>query len=887
MPTISDLRAIGSIDVVSYPVYDPLNAPAKFTERLGRFGEHYNLTPNSHLYRYLLTLCGDAGVGGVAKELMYQRLHDQVMGTNFLDLDRLYGESLALPRISSEFYSIDPNNEMMTQEQWAEVRIKDAQYRARGLLWMKAIIEGGTPLGMKLAAEAATGVPCDIFEQYQEIGAPAYQFGKTNSWNEFVVIPRAPDITQEEQRRIVKLLDRIKPVNTLVTIADGDYLSTEHPVIDIDATSSRFNLIRLVTGQPEIDWPPLNLAAGYWVETEEKEVPFYAFLDRQEAATYLTITGVEASSVHVGPFNKYQSELFPHLRNTPANVFFYHANHSFADVIAPLSFSTPITSTTSVTRETVLINNAYPLGYFTEENLNLFPSQPVEHFWASTEELAPTPEYLIFELGRIRPVNFIDFEVSQKPIDVLIEYDNAGVWTEITPRTDFISEHPAFPNITYLPNGENSWIYAEYWFELVETSKIRITFTRQEERFPLPSSPLFPWSVEVRNARIMHIIPFADEYLPDTGTDILGNSYSTDFHIREPFYVLDEDPNTYWESQPNPSPSAVEALYFDLRVGDDGVVVDEIFIDPVTYGVDMHVYYSNETDVPFDDMMWIPIPQSYVVHRGFHPLPLPTYCKYIKLEFSNLAPIPYQPIVYPQMPPVRFNRYPSWVQSYFAMAYPTQPFSNDIAIYDTIIIDPLIFGWQQLQDERTVSFEDIRARQLEGTENEVKVYIEEIQSGKQRDTQDPIEATIEFRPPIMWQDDLVANIDSNYSLARFILRPREDNVETLWNAELGLPINDPPVVQSVSDLTTAYKEKVRPRMFFPRACRHGYQVVEAPHDKSVAYIVSLRTVSFQRRDHTIKFDDKIINETLDDIAHTEINEFVRDDWRYVASGSVV
>jgi hypothetical protein len=811
---------------------------------------------------------------------MYQRLHDQLMGTNFLDLDRLYGESLALPRISEEFYGIDPNNEMMTQEQWAEVRIKDSLYRSRALLWMKAIIEGGTPLGMKMAAEAATGVPCDIFEQYNDIGAVTYRYGKTNSRNEFVVIPRAPDITEEEKRRIVKLIERIKPTNTLITIADGNYLTQEQAIIDVDSTSARFNLIRIVTGQPEIDWPTVNLSAGFWVEPTAKEVPFFAFLDRQEAATYLSIVNVEGSSEHVGQFNKEQRDLFPHLRNTPSPFHFYRDDNSYAVTVAPVSFSTPWTATTTTTRETVLVNNAYPLGYFTEENLSLSPAQPVEHFWASTEELAPATEHLIFDLGRARPVNFIDFEICQKPIDVLIEWDDNGTWTAIVPRTDFITEHPAFPNIAYLPNGENSWIYAEYWFELVETSRIRITFTRQEERFPLPTSPLFPWSVEVRNTRIMHIIPYADEYLPDTGTDILGNSYMTDFAIREPFYVLDEDPYTYWESQPNPSRFAVEALYFDLRVGDDGVVIDEVFIDPVTYGIDMNIYYSNEDDVPFDDMMWIPIPQSYTVRRGFHPLPLPTYVKYVKLEFTNLAPIPYQPISYPHMPPVRFNRFPTWVQSYFAQAYPIQPLSNDIAVYDTVVIDPLVFGFQRLSDERTISFEEIRARQLEGTENEVKVYIEEIQSGKQRDTQDEIEATIQFNPPIMWQSDLVANIDSTKALSRFILRPR-DEIDTLWNAELGLPVNDPPVIQSVNDLSEAYAEKMRPRMFFPRATRHGYQVVEAPHDKSVAYIVAIRTVSFHRRDYTIDFDDIVINETLDDVAHTEVNEFNRDDWRYV------
>src|SRR6476469_3895348 len=168
MATISEIRSAGTdILLTPRPIYEPINAPESLRNKLLRFGDNYDLSTGSHLFRFLIALCGEAGAGSIKRELLYPKLQNMLESTNFTDLDRLYGDPLALPRISSEIYNLDPKSVAMTQAEWQDVLIKDSQYRSRCLVWMRAIIEGPTPRGIALAAEAACGIECDVIERYQ------------------------------------------------------------------------------------------------------------------------------------------------------------------------------------------------------------------------------------------------------------------------------------------------------------------------------------------------------------------------------------------------------------------------------------------------------------------------------------------------------------------------------------------------------------------------------------------------------------------------------------------------------------------------------------------------------------------------------------------------
>lgn len=352
MPSITDIRTAGTdLTLVPRPIYEPLNAPERLASKLDRFGEHYDLSSSSNLYRFLLALCGESGAGQIQKQMLYPRLQSQLTSTQFSDLDRLYGNPLGLPRMTSEVYSVDPRNEALTQADWLDVRIKDSQYRARCLLWMRAIITGPTVDGIKLAAEAACGVECDVVEQYlylenqisdQPIALD--NWGSTDSYQEFVVIPQTPNISLADHRRIIHLVDRLKPVNSICTIAPNDTSRTEQTPQEVSSTSDGFVVLRLVTGRADVDWPTPDPTRGLWITTGENEAPTFAFMEAQETVTYLTVVNSTASSEHIGPFNKTQRDLFGHLNSNFGSLQTFVASKAYQKAFAPIQLTVPWTA---------------------------------------------------------------------------------------------------------------------------------------------------------------------------------------------------------------------------------------------------------------------------------------------------------------------------------------------------------------------------------------------------------------------------------------------------------------------------------------------------------------------------------------------------------------
>jgi hypothetical protein len=358
VPSVAEIRSAGTDLVVrAVPLLEPLEGPAPFVNHLRRFGGHYDLGTGSHLYRFLVALCGDAGAGSLKKQLLSARLQQMLDATHFLDLDRLYGGPLQLPRLSNELYGLDdqgdainPETNALTQEQWQQIHIKDSQYRARCLLWMRAILNGPTPTGIALAAEAASGVQCDVFERYKwldnaspDVAIPVdmQDIGETFSWNEFVVIPRAPDITEAEKRRILRLIDLLRPSNTVPTIFVGTATRSQKPVRAVAASSNGFTVKRIVEGKKDVTWPPVDPEEGMWITSDPTEAPTFAFLNRQESITFLTITEVTSSSQHIGEFNKAQRDLFAHLRDRSSPPVDYLDEYSYAKSFAPIQISIP------------------------------------------------------------------------------------------------------------------------------------------------------------------------------------------------------------------------------------------------------------------------------------------------------------------------------------------------------------------------------------------------------------------------------------------------------------------------------------------------------------------------------------------------------------------
>lgn len=557
-----------------------------------------------------------------------------------------------------------------------------------------------------------------------------------------------------------------------------------------------------------------------------------------------------------------------------------------------------------MSQSVTLVNGYYPLDYFAITNIDQPNAVDPSNFWASEEALPPSSEYLIFDLGAPRPINYIDWDMTAKPIDILIEYFDGTNW-------QIVVDDPTFDNLSSVGyfNTSNSWIYIERHFQTITTQQIRITFIRRTEPFPFFDSDLFPWSIEVRNLRIISIVDNVDEFIPDNGSDILGNSYRTDIVTYDAANLIDGDDTTVWRSQPNPTPFAVEAVYFDLRLGShvgtqsfteeweqdeldqrsqadlenyfsDTVVIDEVFVDPITFGPTMHIYYSNDDNADWDLKLWTPVNRHYILKKGFHSLPTSLSVKYVKLEFSNLAPRPYQTPEYPTLPPMVYRKYPTWVQNYFQDTFlGVDSVSSFADPYDRVTIDPLVLGFTRPNDLLNSGLDTRNAPMNTNTTIELSEFIQGIVTNNTTDAQSSQTTTedqIQFNPPSAFQTDLTQQLDQTRALVRLATKD-----ESGWNAEAAMPPVVPPSIQSVPDLTAARNEKQMPMMWFPYTCRHGYQTIRGSRPKKIAYYVGLKSVSFHRRDYTVAYDEDFYIETFGDTAHIAGSDFIINDWQYV------
>lgn len=551
--------------------------------------------------------------------------------------------------------------------------------------------------------------------------------------------------------------------------------------------------------------------------------------------------------------------------------------------------------------DVTVVNSYYPIQYVGSASI---PQNTItiNDFWASEEKFAPSQDWLVFDLGRVRPISFVDFEMAAKPIDFIIEWSTDNVlWNPVTLLEEFEPQLSTY----YLPS-ESPWIYLENHFNTVTTRYVRLTFTRRADPFPFNDSAQIAFSIDVRNLRIMQVTINPEDYMQDFGTDILGNTYRTDLINYGPENVIDADPITFWQSQPNPTASAVECLYFDLRLGStvgtmdflegfiqfdlndlgmsdienyssDGVVVDEIFIDPVTTGPYMHIYYSMDDYPVWDEKLWIPVNRHYILKRGYFALPSSTHLKYLKLEFSNLAAAPYNVAEYPELPNITYKKYPTWVQNLYASELPDLNFINPI---DRVTIDPLSLGFKRPLDLLDAGLDTRTPPAIQTTDDELKDFIQELvtQQSQPDEPQAEVESDINFYSSYMFQQDLIAQIGSDTALERYITAG-----ETGWNSEQTPPTEPAPTVQSATDLTPAIQEKNMPIMWFPFTCRHGYQVIKGSRPRKIAYFVAIRDIQFVRRDYTISYDEAFYIENFDDTQHIRTNDFTQDDWKYVVS----
>lgn len=912
MADIFNLLSRGTL-IEKRDIVEELNPTSGFLEYIRKFfpEEIYNINENSVLYKLLYSLLGDSGVLGFKKALTSSRLYSTLGGTNFNDLDTIFSDLCGLVRAKPELYDYDPYNQLLTEKQWSSIKYKDASYKTRSQDFMRYFQYGTSHEGIKTLAKATSGYKCHIQENWKYLDdinsddpIGVLNLSKTNAFEELIIVPQSEtELSVEDQRRTTNTMNRFIPANSILTINNGDTLQTEvlFDVNTVTSTSNYFYIDKKVTGRNLLDYS--YSSTNNWIEVgQQKSAPYSALNSTSESIETIPIFDITASSFHTGAFNSNQKYLFEHLNEIDDNKrYSYTPTNALMPVLKNNFFSSPWLYRSSTNIGIFTVDRSYPVGYFANQQNTV--SKKV--YWASEEKPSGVTETLEIDLLTKQPLNSIEFEICQKPIDVKIYYwsedglidesnsqpENSG-WIEVNYRNDIETDLSIFYNV----NVGYSWQYLNPSFDLIETNKIKIEFYKREDSFPFRNSPTIDWSIEVKNLRFLYSVAIIDEFLPTETVDLLGNFYKTSLNQYSPEKRFKDKVNKYWKSQVNPDPFAVEALYFDVSdENGNAVYIDEIFIDPLTPGPVVHFYYSNDDSLTdsWDDKLWNPIPRHYVLAKESYELPNTIYARYIKIEFSKLSITPYN---FPDTQErIRYRLYPTWVEETvktFTPMFdkPTQDTSAFGEVKNTFINAGIITPESdKLTPEVAKSVLDYIKTNVKNT------VLDQYQVWKNPEKETNLTTQINgvsFYPN--YTDNLYHNsiIQTVFDTASIITNVKSTELlgstdNNSWKTEAYLLPKNLVNVSLKEDRTLIEEQKNWPDMWFMRRCRHGYKVVESPREGKVGYYVGIKDIKFYKRDKTKIFDDRNYIINLSDESFIEKNEFSSNDWRWTLDANTL
>jgi hypothetical protein len=302
-------------------------------------------------------------------------------------------------------------------------------------------------------------------------------------------------------------IDNIKPVTAILTPGKAPGLTRRQIPNASFADSEFIEVLRYVTGKRGLPWPPIS--ATTWIEPGvENEAPVaingqhanYVNFHNIAAAVAYTEEGAEHlnelenfKDEHIGVFSASQQAQYPFLS------VFKNPREEFKAIDAAVN--PPELLTTKVGPEP-LVNSIYPAVY---QNLAQVKGAPTETapFWSSLERLSGS-DFLEIDFGAVQAVNFLSFEISQKPFKIAASYDllDAAPERRFIPVT-LVNEREASStqSTSYEAKNLNQWSLITMNVStslgaMIYTRFIRFEFTRPEKGLT------FPYSVEIRNLRI-------------------------------------------------------------------------------------------------------------------------------------------------------------------------------------------------------------------------------------------------------------------------------------------------------------------------------------------------------------------------------------------------
>jgi hypothetical protein len=375
---------------------------------------------------------------------------------------------------------------------------------------------------------------------------------------------------------------------------------------------------------------------------------------------------------------------------------------------------------------------------------------------------------------------------------------------------------------------------------------------------------------------------------PDVDRDCTGSLYRTVAQISDPTNVraaVGDLENAYWMSAPNPSRFAVEALYMDCRdeVG-SAQVIDHLLVDPITPGIWMNIYYSNDpvpgtTTDEWDGLLWERVPKHFQLNsREAFAMPEPVVAKYLKLEFTQLQARWYSPGTF-QLP-TQYRKHPSWVLDYYLGLYQTQR-ANEIesAPIVTVEYDALELAYDYYLDDIKKNVPD--APTTVTSSEGVSLITGALSAGRAEEEN---------------KVDAVTLQKINTSMQPFLSQPAQQGgafdsvLQKIASATASVGNYPVERVAKVGSNTTEVSslerdslivEKQFPVTSFYLTCRHYYQVSEATFEEDRAYFAAIKEVTATREHYASRIDAMQYTETAGDENNIEMNDLPTEDHTWV------
>ena len=246
-------------------------------------------------------------------------------------------------------------------------------------------------------------------------------------------------------------------------------------------------------------------------------------------------------------------------------------------------------------------------------------------FWSTPQRDAGDITREVFEvsISTAKIVNSVAFDLARFPHKAHLFYWDvaAAGWKPVLGESRkplVVSTTDSLPaTITTAPPGATAhaqhygaghWVHHEFATTPITAAKFRLVLLRQwTDQVPVNSAhqPV-PYSLGVRGFNIGYKVKDRKD-VPRTNrhpaiiteresfastTDILGSPVTISMRENRASDLLR---GSIWKSEPQPVPNAVVCLYVDARTPQvEAQVVDRFKIDPITTGVHLNLYYSND-----------------------------------------------------------------------------------------------------------------------------------------------------------------------------------------------------------------------------------------------------------------------------------------------------